>query len=67
MNLLQRLKPEYKSELDLANVKFSRLIGYITDALEDKEFVKDLPYGVVSDLKFLLNAVGSPYELFNEI
>jgi hypothetical protein len=67
MNLLQRLKPEYKSELDLSNVKFPSLVGYITDALENKKYVKDLPYGVVSDLKFLLNAVGSPYELFKEI
>jgi len=67
MNLLQRLKPEYQAELNLANVKFASLVGYITDSLEQKEYVKDLPYGVVSDLKFLLNAVGSPYELFKEI
>jgi hypothetical protein len=34
MNLLQRLKPEHQIELDLANVKFPSLVGYVTDSLE---------------------------------
>jgi len=67
MNLLQRLKPEYQTELDSANVKFPSLVGYITDALENKDFIKDVPYGVIVDLKFLLNTPISPYELFNEL
>lgn len=67
MNLLQRLKPEYKAELDAANVKFPSLVGYITDALEKYDFIKNVPYGVIVDLKFLLNTPVSPYELFKEI
>lgn len=67
MNLLQRLKPEYKTRLDLINFKFPALVGFITDELEEHSYVKDLPYGVVSDLRFLLETTESPYELFNEL
>ena len=67
MNLSERLKPEYKTKLDLVNFKFPSLVGFITDNLESYSYVRDLPYGIVSDLKFLLETTESPYELFNEL
>ena len=66
MNLFERLKPEYKDKLETGNIKHPALVGYAVDQLELYEFVRDMPYGLVIDLKFLLE-VDSPYELFKEI
>lgn len=66
MNLFERLKPEYKDKLETRNIKHPELAGYAVDQLELYEFIKDMPYGLVIDLKFLLE-VDSPYELFKEI
>ena len=66
MNLFERLKPEYKDNLETGNTKHPALVGYAVDQLELYEFVRDMPYGLVIDLKFLLK-VDSPYELFKKI
>ena len=66
MNLFERLKPEYKDKLGTGNIKHPELVGYAVDQLELYEFVGDLPYSLVTSLKFLLE-VDSPYELFKEI
>ena len=66
MNLFERLKPEYKDKLETGNIKHPALVGYAVDQLELYEFVRDMPYGLVIDLKFLLE-VDSPFELFKEI
>ena len=66
MNLFERLKSEYKDNLETGNTKHPALVGYAVDQLELYEFVRDMPYGLVIDLKFLLD-VDSPYELFKEI
>jgi len=66
MNLFQRLKDEHKDSLETSNVKHPSLVGYVVNQLEFYKFVRDMPYGLVVDLKFLLN-VESPYELFKEI
>ena len=66
MNLLERLKPEYKEKLEVGNIAYPSLVGYIFDELENHKYVRNLLYGLVMDLKFLLD-VDSPYELFNEI
>jgi len=66
MNLFERLKPEYKDKLETGNTKHPALVGYAVDHLELYEFVRDMPYGLVIDLKFLLE-VDSPFELFKEI
>ena len=66
MNLFERLKPEYKDNLETGNTKYPTLVGYAVDQLELHEFVRDMPYGLVVDLRFLLD-VDSPYELFKEI
>jgi hypothetical protein len=66
MNLFERLKSEYKDNLETENVKYPALVGCAVDQLELYEFVRDMPYGLVTDLRFLLD-VDSPYELFKEI
>ena len=66
MNLFERLKPEYKDKLETGNTKHPALVGYAVDQLELYEFVRDMPYVLVIDLKFLLE-VDSPFELFKEI
>jgi hypothetical protein len=66
MNLFEKLKPQYKDKLETGNVKHPDLVGYAVEQLEIYEFVRDMPYGLVTDLRFLLN-IDSPYELFNEI
>jgi len=66
MNLFEILKPEYKDKLETGNTKHPALVGYAVDQLELYEFVRDMPYGLVIDLKFLLE-VDSPFELFKEI
>ena len=66
MNLFERLKPEYKDNLETGNTKYPTLVGYAVEQLELHEFVRDIPYGLVTDLRFLLD-VDSPYELFKEI
>ena len=66
MNLFERLKSEYKDNLETENVKYPALVGCAVDQLELYEFVRDMPYGLVTDLRFLLD-VDSPYELFKEL
>ena len=66
MNLFERLKDEHKDNLETGNVKHPSLVGYAVDQLELYEFVRDMPYGLVTDLRFLLD-IDSPYELFKEI
>ena len=66
MNLLERLKPEYKEILELENIKYPSLVWYVVGELETEQYVRELKYGVVVDLKFLLD-VDSPYDLFKEI
>ena len=44
MNLFERLKPEYKDNLETGNTKHPALVGYAVDQLELYEFVRDMPY-----------------------
>jgi hypothetical protein len=66
MNLFERLKPEYKDKLETGNIKHPSLVGYAVNQLELYEFIRDMPYGLVIELKFLLE-VDNPFELFKEI
>ena len=34
MNLFERLKPEYKDNLETGNTKHPELVGYVVDQLE---------------------------------
>jgi len=66
MNLFERLKPEYKEILELENIKYPSLVWYVVGELETEQYVRELKYGLVVDLKFLLD-IDSPYDLFKEI
>ena len=54
------------SDKELTIKKLEEEKKELTDQLELYEFVRDMPYGLVIDLKFLLE-VDSPFELFKEI
>jgi hypothetical protein len=66
MRLIDRLKPEYSSKLEMHNLTYPALLGKVCNELENIEWVSDLKYGIWVDLKFF-TGVDSPYDLFDEI
>ena len=66
MKLIDRLKPEYSSKLEINNLTYPALVGRICEELETISLVGDMKYGIWVDLKFF-TGVDSPYDLFNEI
>jgi len=66
MKLIDRLKPEYNSKLEINNLTYPVLVGRICEELETISLVGDMKYGIWVDLKFF-TGVDSPYDLFNEI
>jgi hypothetical protein len=66
MKLIDRLKPEYSSKLEMNNLAFPTLVDKVCNELENIEWVYELKYGIWVDLKFF-TGVDSPYDLFNEI
>ena len=53
MNLLQRLKPEYKDKLETGNTKHPALVGYAVDQLEMYEYVRRYALWLSNRLKIL--------------
>ena len=66
MKIIDRLKPEYSSKLEINNLTYPVLVGRICEELETISLVGDMKYGIWVDLKFF-TGVDSPYDLFNEI
>ena len=66
MKLIDRLKPEYSSKLEINNLTYAALVGSICEELETISLVGDMKYGIWVDLKFF-TGVDSPYDLFEEI
>jgi hypothetical protein len=66
MKLIDRLKPEYSSKLEINNLTYPTLVGRICEELETISLVGDMKYSIWVDLKFF-TGVDSPYDLFNEI
>ena len=66
MKLIDRLKPEYSSKLEMYNITYPTITGNIYDELEEKEFIGDIRYSTWLDLKFF-TGVDSLFDLFNEI
>jgi hypothetical protein len=66
MKLIDRLKPEYSSKLEMNNLAFPTLVGKVCKELENIELVYELKYGIWVDLKFF-TGVDSPFDLFEEI
>ena len=66
MTLLDRLHPVYKDKLSKANLQYPDLIGNLTDELETTEFVTDLRFGTIMDLRCLCGWTQSPFDYFTE-
>ena len=66
MKLIDRLKPEYSSKLEMHNLTYPSLVGKVCKELEEISLVGDMKFGTWSDLKFF-TGVDSPFDLFEEI
>ena len=66
MRLIDRLKPEYSSKLEMHNLTYPSLVGKVCKELEEISLVGDIKYGTWADLRFF-TGVEHPYDLFNEI
>ena len=66
MKLIDRLKPEYSSKLEMNNLTYPALVGKVCKELEEISLVGDIKYGTWADLRFF-TGVEHPYDLFNEI
>ena len=66
MRLIDRLKPEYSSKLEMNNLTYPTLVGKVCKELEEISLVGDMKFGTWSDLRFF-TGVDSPFDLFEEI
>ena len=66
MRLIDRLKPEYSSKLEMNNLTYPTLVGRVCKELEEISLVGDMKFGTWVDLR-CFTGVDSPYDLFNEI
>jgi hypothetical protein len=66
MRLIDRLKPEYSSKLEMNNLTYPSLVGKVCKELEEISLVGDIKFGTWSDLRFF-TGVDSPFDLFEEI
>ena len=66
MKLIDRLKPEYSSKLEMHNLTYPSLVGKVCKELEEISLVGDIKFGTWSDLKFF-TGVDSPFDLFEEV
>ena len=66
MKLVDRLKPIYSNNLEIANIKYPDIVGNILDDLEINRFVGDLKYDTVIQLSVILDTHISPYNFFTE-
>ena len=66
MRLIDRLKPEYSSKLEMNNLTYPTLVGKVCKELEEISLVGDIKFGTWSDLRFF-TGVDSPFDLFEEV
>jgi hypothetical protein len=66
MNLLERLHPIYEDKLSKANLEYPDLIAKVFEDLESIEFVTELKYGTIMDLRCLCGWNDSPFDYFTE-
>ena len=66
MNLLKRLHPIYEDKLSKANLEYPDLIAKVFEDLESIEFVTELKYGTIMDLRCLCGWNDSPFDYFTE-
>lgn len=56
MNLLNRLKPHFKQELEKWNQTQPELVDKICTVLEEEEYVSNLRYSIIIDLNHLFKS-----------
>ena len=66
MKLIDRLKPEYSSKLEMNNLTYPTLVGRVCKELEEISLVGDMKFGTWVDLR-CFTGVNSPYDLFEEV
>ena len=66
MKLIDRLKPEYISKLEMNNLTYPTLVGRVCKELEEISLVGDIKFGTWVDLRFF-TGVDSPFDLFKEV
>jgi len=66
MNLFERLHPVYADKLSKANLEYPDLIAKVFEDLESIEFVTELKYGTIMDLRCLCGWNDSPFDYFTE-
>ena len=66
MNLFERLHPVYADKLSKANLQYPDLIENLVENLEQVEFVTELKFGTVMDLRSLCGWQNSPFDYFIE-
>lgn len=66
MNLLERMKPHYKEELEKWNLKIPDLVARICEHLENERFVHKLRYETIIDLNFVFGSLDA-FKFFEEI
>lgn len=64
MKLIHKLKPEYL-EILKKDTQHPHLCDEITTALEEYEYLIQLPYGIIISMELFLGNVSSPYNYFN--
>ena len=66
MNLFERLHPVYVDKLSKANLQYPDLIENLVENLEKEEFVTELKYGTIMDLRSFCRWINSPFDYFTE-
>jgi len=66
MNLLERLHPIYEDKLSKANLEYPDMVAKVFEDLESIEFVTELKYGTIMDLRCLCGWHNSPFDYFTE-
>ena len=68
MKLIERLKPQYRENLEKYSERYPMIAQSIYDELSNKEWIGDVRYSVVHNLQSACdyNYALSPYLMFNE-
>ena len=66
MTLLERLHPVYQDKLSKANLEYPNMVAKICEELESTEFVTELKFGTIMDLRCFCGWTQSPFDYFTE-
>lgn len=66
MTLLERLHPIYQDKLSKANLEYPNMVAKICEELESTEFVTELKFGTIMDLRSFCGWMQSPFDYFME-